>query len=94
MAVTPTTPANGEAKGAPAEMTDDLRYARDRTGWAPRFEIQKPEGEEEATLLDHQDFLESKLDDKFFGGRRRPLPLVWINDADAGLSQTGTIMLR
>ncbi|KAJ9289367.1 hypothetical protein DTO021C3_3193 [Paecilomyces variotii] len=67
MAVTPTTPANGEAKGVPAEMTDDLRYARDRTGWAPRFEIQKPEGEEEATLLDHQDFLESKLDDKFFG---------------------------
>lgn len=69
LAVTPTTPANGEANGAPAEMTDDLRYHRDRTGWAPRFEIQKPDDEEEGTLLDHQDFLESKLDDKFFGGR-------------------------
>lgn len=53
----------------PGEFTEDLRFARDRTGWAPRFEIVKTEEEEnEGTLLDHQTFLESKLDDKFFGG--------------------------
>ncbi|EAW20924.1 putative membrane bound C2 domain protein (vp115) [Aspergillus fischeri NRRL 181] len=57
-----------EDKKEDAEITDDLRWARDRTGWAPQFE--KPQTEEEkaeGTLLDHQDFLESKLDDKFFG---------------------------
>jgi hypothetical protein len=60
-----------EDKKEDAEITDDLRWARDRTGWAPQFE--KPQTEEEkaeGTLLDHQDFLESKLDDKFFGGER------------------------
>jgi len=49
-------------------LTEDQRWARDRTGWAPRFEIQKEEGEEEGTLLDHQTLLEGKLDDKWFGG--------------------------
>lgn len=59
------TPAETKADA----MDEDLRWARDRTGWAPQFE--KPMTEEEkaeGTLLDHQDFLESKLDDKFFGG--------------------------
>lgn len=28
----------------------------------------------EGTLLDHQDFLESKLDDKFFGGENGDRP--------------------
>ncbi|GAB1213885.1 hypothetical protein ATERTT37_003038 [Aspergillus terreus] len=58
------TPAETKADA----MDEDLRWARDRTGWAPQFE--KPMTEEEkaeGTLLDHQDFLESKLDDKFFG---------------------------
>lgn len=51
-------------------MSEDMRWARDRTGWAPQF-VQFPTEEEKAegTLLDHQDFLEGKLDDKFFGGR-------------------------
>lgn len=44
--------------------TDDDPYSK--TGWAPRFGIPK-DGEEEGTLLDHQDLLEGKLDDKFFG---------------------------
>ncbi|KAE8369882.1 C2 domain-containing protein [Aspergillus caelatus] len=49
-------------------MTEDLRWARDRTGWAPRFHEEPTEEEKaEGTLLDHQDFLESRLDDKFFG---------------------------
>ncbi|KAH8431124.1 putative membrane bound C2 domain protein (vp115) [Aspergillus melleus] len=49
-------------------MNEDMRWARDRTGWAPQF-VQVPTEEEQAegTLLDHQDFLEGKLDDKFFG---------------------------
>ncbi|KAL4783445.1 tricalbin [Aspergillus varians] len=50
------------------ETDDGKRWARDRTGWAPKF-VHEPTEEEqdEATLLDHQTFLESKLDDKFFG---------------------------
>ena len=36
-----------------------------KTGWAPRFG--NPGDDDEGTLLDHQDLLESKLDDKFFG---------------------------
>ncbi|OJJ48132.1 hypothetical protein ASPZODRAFT_62240 [Penicilliopsis zonata CBS 506.65] len=52
----------------PGELTEDLRWARDRTGWAPQFETQKIDGEEdEGTLLEHQTLLEGKLDDKFFG---------------------------
>ena len=41
-----------------------------KTGWAPRFgqgSITSEEAQE--SLLDHQTHLESKLDDKFFGGR-------------------------
>ncbi|BCS23392.1 putative membrane bound C2 domain protein (vp115) [Aspergillus puulaauensis] len=50
------------------EMDDDRRWARDRTGWTPRFVREDdPEEQDEATLLDHQTFLEGKLDDKFFG---------------------------
>lgn len=46
-----------------------MRWARDRTGWAPQFEHQPTQEEkEEGTLLDHQTFLEGRLDDKFFGG--------------------------
>lgn len=54
-------------------MSEDMRWARDRTGWAPQF-VQVPTEEEKAegTLLDHQDFLEGKLDDKFFGGMNSP----------------------
>ena len=40
-----------------------------KTGWAPRFgqgSITSEEAQE--SLLDHQTLLESKLDDKFFGG--------------------------
>lgn len=41
----------------------------EKTGWAPRFgqgSITSDEAQE--SLLDHQTLLESKLDDKFFGG--------------------------
>ncbi|KAJ5096343.1 Tricalbin [Penicillium alfredii] len=56
-----------EEKGG-KEVEEDLRWARNRTGWAPRFAIEKTaEQEEEGTLLDHQTYLEGKLHDKFFG---------------------------
>ena len=51
-----------------ADQDDDMRWARNRTGWAPRFSIEKrPEEDDEGTLLDHQTFLDGKLPDKFFG---------------------------
>ncbi|THC87555.1 hypothetical protein EYZ11_012998 [Aspergillus tanneri] len=59
------------SRGKPdAGIHEDMRWARDRTGWAPRFAQTAAEEEAEkadGTLLDHQDFLEGKLDDKFFG---------------------------
>ncbi|KAJ5201479.1 Tricalbin [Penicillium cinerascens] len=57
--------ANG-GKGAP-HVEEDLRWARDRTGWAPKFVTEKTEVDDEGTLLDHQTFLEGRLPDKFFG---------------------------
>ena len=58
---TPDTPT-GEANGGIGKEDD----VYSKTGWAPRFGTPK-DGEDEGTLLDHQDFLEGKLDDKFFG---------------------------
>lgn len=56
-----------DAKGG-KDMDEDLRWARDRTGWAPKFHAEKTAEEQaEGTLLDHQDFLESRIPDKFFG---------------------------
>lgn len=47
-------------------------FGASRTGWAPRFHIPDEEIEAEGpgeTLLDHQTWLEAKLNDKFFGGK-------------------------
>ncbi|KKY24469.1 putative membrane bound c2 domain protein [Phaeomoniella chlamydospora] len=57
---------NGEGK-ANGVVDEDQRWARDRVGWAPRFGNGDAEDDDGATLLDHQTFLEGKLDDKFFG---------------------------
>jgi len=49
---------------------DENAHWVERTGWAPRFgqgSITELEGTE--NILDHQTFLEGKLDDKFFGGK-------------------------
>lgn len=60
----------GKKEGAEAAAEEDMRWARDRTGWQPQFVHETTEEEqEEGTLLDHQTFLEGKLDDKFFGGK-------------------------
>jgi hypothetical protein len=55
------------ANGVPPEQE---RWARDRVGWEPRFGTGETaeEKEDTGTLLDHQTFLEGKLDEKFYGG--------------------------
>ncbi|KAF2111010.1 hypothetical protein BDV96DRAFT_583272 [Lophiotrema nucula] len=59
---TSTKGANGHAP----ELDDDARW--ERVGWAPRFGMPgSDEPEDEGTLLDHQTWLEGKLEDKFFG---------------------------
>jgi hypothetical protein len=40
-----------------------------RTGWAPRFGTGDPKDDEGPSLLDHETWLEGKIDDKFFGGK-------------------------
>jgi hypothetical protein len=67
-----STSANGDVKQANGRVSvgEDDRWARDRTGWAPRFGTGNPEDSAGDTLLDHQTFLDSKLHDKFFGGKR------------------------
>ncbi|KAL1964578.1 hypothetical protein VTN77DRAFT_6875 [Rasamsonia byssochlamydoides] len=61
------SPTKDEEKQANGHLTEDMRWARDRTGWAPRFEQPNEHENEEETLLDHRTSLEGKLDDKFFG---------------------------
>jgi len=59
-----TVESNGHA------LEDENAHWVERTGWAPRFgqgSITELEGTE--NMLDHQTFLEGKLDDKFFGGK-------------------------
>ena len=68
-------PPSPTADGKPAQANghlhqDDKARYEDRVGWAPRFgqgSITQAEAEE--SLLDHQTWVESKLDDKFFGGK-------------------------
>ena len=58
-----------ESPGKSSSLNEDSRWARDRTGWGPRFGQGDPEDDEGPSLLDHQTMLEGKLDDKWFGGR-------------------------
>ena len=52
---------------------ENARYT-EKVGWAPRFgQGSITEAELGDSLLDHQTFLESKLDDKFFGGEQKCL---------------------
>lgn len=47
-------------------MDEDARW--ERVGWAPRFGMPgSEEADDEGTLLDHQTWLEGRLEDKFFG---------------------------
>ena len=48
------------------DVTEKARW--ERVGWAPRFGSGDAGDDDETTMLDHQTWLEGKLDDKFFGG--------------------------
>ncbi|KAL9615361.1 MAG: hypothetical protein Q9167_000189 [Letrouitia subvulpina] len=67
-------PASPSSDGGPVRANghlskDDNSRFEERTGWAPRFgQGSITEAEAEESLLDHQTWVESKLDDKFFGG--------------------------
>lgn len=64
------------------QLTEDQRWARDRTGWAPQF-VQVDEKRADAeTLLDHRTMLEEKLGDKFFGGELLSYWLLNFHRAD------------
>jgi len=53
------------ANGVPPEEEESWS----KLGWTPRFGSGETEEDKEAgTLLDHQTFLEGKLEDKFYGG--------------------------
>ncbi|KAF2815936.1 tricalbin [Mytilinidion resinicola] len=56
--------ANGHANG---HLPDDDSARWERVGWAPRFGDLDNGDDEEGTMLDHQTWLEGKLEDKFFG---------------------------
>ena len=49
---------------------DEAARFVEKVGWAPRFgQGDLTEAEAGESLLDHETFLETKLDDKFFGGK-------------------------
>lgn len=60
--------AQSKANGHVSHHHDDDAAKYEKAGWAPRFGTGSiTETEAGESLLDHQTFLESKLDDKFFG---------------------------
>ncbi|CRG83503.1 Tricalbin-1 [Talaromyces islandicus] len=63
----PSAKENEKTALANGELTEEQRWARNRTGWAPQFVKPDAPPDEEETLLDHRTFLEDKLSDKFFG---------------------------
>ncbi|KAF1831287.1 tricalbin [Decorospora gaudefroyi] len=63
------TPAEALANGRTPQKADDDDDARwNRVGWAPQFGMPGAHSEDdEATMADHQTWLEGRLEDKFFG---------------------------
>lgn len=58
-------------------FVDEQAQWAERVGWAPRFgQGSITEAEAGESLLDHQTFLESKLDDKWFGGEFYHEPII------------------
>ncbi|KAH7121139.1 C2 domain-containing protein [Dendryphion nanum] len=62
----PSSPTSTKENGKLPELDEDARW--ERVGWAPRFGMPGSEEEQdEGSMLDHQTWLEGKLEDKFFG---------------------------
>lgn len=65
---------NGAAITNGGISADEKSQWEEKVGWAPRFgQGSITEAEAAESLLDHQTFLESKLDDKFYGGKPNQL---------------------
>ncbi|KAL5423932.1 hypothetical protein PMIN04_003602 [Paraphaeosphaeria minitans] len=61
-----TPPPSDAPNGVLPKLDQDDEWGR--VGWAPRFGLPGSENhDDEGSLLDHQTFLEGKLEDKFFG---------------------------
>ncbi|KAI9707955.1 MAG: hypothetical protein M1820_004374 [Bogoriella megaspora] len=61
----PGSPSTIDGKAPNGDIEEDQRWARDRVGWAPRFG--HPKDDDETNMLEHETWLEDKLQDKFFG---------------------------
>lgn len=75
-ALPPTSPTKSTASTAgaasvPVTANGAIEKEEDweKVGWAPRFG-NPGDHDESGTLLDHQDYLEGKIPDQFFGGMR------------------------
>lgn len=62
----PGSPTAAKANGHAVELDEQARW--ERVGWAPQFGMPGSfDDKEESTLLDHQTWLEERIDDKFYG---------------------------
>ena len=65
--------ADGKVNGTNGHLSaeENARWV-ERVGWAPRFGAGSfPDDEEDDGAQDHQTWVETRLDDKFFGGQSR-----------------------
>lgn len=67
VAAEPPTPT-GDSHEANGHAPEDDEKRWERVGWAPQFGMPGGDVEDEGTLLDHQTWIEGKLDEKFYGG--------------------------
>jgi Ca2+-dependent lipid-binding protein len=66
-AIDPPTANGDHANGHAPELDEDARW--ERVGWAPRFGMPGSEDkdQDDGTMLDHQTWLEGRIEDKFYG---------------------------
>lgn len=94
MPASPTTQDKPAQANGHLHQDDKSRY-EDRVGWAPRFgQGSITEAEAEESPLDHQTWVESKLDDKFFGGESSITELSDPTGSKLIGPQTGITILR
>ena len=67
---------DGKAVASRGVDKEDYESWVARTGWAPRFGNGDPKDDEGPSLLDHETWLEGKLEDKLFGGNIHPYYLM------------------
>lgn len=78
-AASPVKDKNGKPVANGLTKDDEAHWV-EKTGWAPRFGTGSFPGEEdEGSMLDHQTWVEGKLEDKFFGGKFSRFTGLWIH---------------